>query len=212
METKQDIFLGNEFLKQFKIDHNKDFIVNDETITRLNTLTDYFAESDLFFNSSLLIKTKNNPSFDKGLFIIGDFGTGKSTMLTSIVNVLNSNRKLNILAVNAQKVIHEYESLENSQNKKGFYRKYSKGQILFDDILTEDKANNYGTKNVFKELLEVRYDNEAKTYIICNYDPKFPRDVEKALDQFLLKYGGRVYDRLFEMFNIIEFQGISMRK
>lgn len=212
METKQVIFLEKEFIKQFKIDHNKDFIVNDETITRLYTLTDYFAESDLFFNSSLLIKTKNIPSFDKGLFIVGDFGTGKSAMLASIVNVLNSNRELNILAVNAQKVIHEYESLENSQNKKGFFCKYSNGQILFDDILTEDIANNYGTKNVFKELLEVRYDNQAKTYIICNYDPKFPRDVEKALDQFLLKYGGRVYDRLFEMFNIIEFQGKSIRK
>ena len=65
---------------------------------------------------------------------------------------------------------------------------------------------------MFKELLEVRYENNAKTFITCNFDPNNLKDIQKALDQFLLRYGGRVYDRLFEMFNIIEFKGNSLRK
>tara|TARA_R110002074_G_scaffold216724_1_gene386788 strand:+ start:42982 stop:43620 length:639 start_codon:yes stop_codon:yes gene_type:complete len=212
METQKSICLEEEFLKQFKKDTNKDFIINNETTPRLYILTDYFAQSDVFFESPLLIKSNNTPSFEKGLLIIGDFGTGKTVMLNTMIKVLNRIKMNKIKSYNAQKVVHEYESLVNGSHKKDFYESFSYGQILFDDILTEDIANNYGTKNVFKELLEVRYENNAKTFITCNFDPNNLKDIQKALDQFLLRYGGRVYDRLFEMFNIIEFKGNSLRK
>jgi len=96
------------------------------------------------------------------------------------------------------------------------------GDRYFDDIKTERHASNYGKVNLFKDILENRYNNRVqivkgvtkinKTFGTCNYKEGYEGNTEVALEEFGEMYGGRIYDRLFEMFNIIEFKGKSFRK
>ena len=51
---------------------------------------------------------------------------------------------------------------------------------------------------IFKDILEKRYSNNAKTMVSMNYSGN---SVEETLDAISDKYGERVYDRIFEMFN-----------
>ena len=74
--------------------------------------------------------------------------------------------------------------------------------------MTESTASNYGKLEIFKDLFEMRYTNRAKTLISLNY----AGTLDETLDEISKKYGERVYDRLFEMFNIIELHGESLRK
>jgi len=50
------------------------------------------------------------------------------------------------------------------------------------------------------------YINKVRTYITCNFKEGAYGDVELALLEFRDKYGNRVYDRLFELFNIVMFE------
>ena len=106
-----------------------------------------------------------------------------------------------------------YEGCETPFAKKDFNERIMHtGTRYFDDVLTERQANNYGKANLMKDILEERYNRKLRTYISCNYDENHVGDIEKGLEQFGDRYGGRVYDRLFDMFNIIEFKGGSRRK
>jgi hypothetical protein len=196
------------FRKEYENVYGKRFINTTQTNGRLEVLLNYFLNDNAFLESSFLNHNLSEPSLKKGLLIMGDYGTGKSSMMSILAKLNPSLFKIH----HALEVTTGYEGILNHEDKKAFFNKYAKGVRLFDDLLTEEMASNYGLKNVFKEILELRYINGAKTHLICNYDPNQPKDLEEGLKQFHKKYGGRVYDRLFEMFNFIEFKGKSMRR
>ena len=75
---------------------------------------------------------------------------------------------------------------------------------MIDDLKAEGEAFKYGRKNLFNDILYLRYENRARTIVTCNYQENYPNDIGKAIEEFGTKYDGRIYDRLFEMFNIIE--------
>jgi len=88
----------------------------------------------------------------------------------------------------------------------------NQGVIYYDDVKTERIASNYGMTNLFKDIIEKREVRKLKTYITCNFKEDQPGNIPAALLEFGEKYGSRVFDRLFSMFNIIEFKGKSFRR
>ena len=43
----------------------------------------------------------------------------------------------------------------------------------------------------------------VKKILTCNYDPAFPKDFEKGINQFGIRYDERIFDRLFSDFNLL---------
>ncbi|CAM3259616.1 DUF6079 family protein [Aequorivita lipolytica] len=199
------------FLIEFEHEHQKDFVLNEESLLRVNTLINYFTKNKDFFTSPIVSKL-SQPSLNKGLLIIGDFGTGKSTILKTLLQVLKKTNVLYSIHHHVMEVNQKYEAAEKPADKAKFMKDFSEANRFFDDILTEEKANNYGVKFIFKDILELRYEKKNLTLMTCNFDPDSPDDVKMGIKQFYEKYGGRVYDRLFEMFNIVEFKGKSYRR
>ena len=112
-----------------------------------------------------------------------------------------------------------FEKSSSEIQRDEFEKIMWRGSRYFDDLKTERIASNFGKVNIFKEILEERYNRMNtnstsinKTFITCNFKEGFENDIEAAIDEFGEKYGGRVYDRIFEMFNILEFKGLSFRK
>jgi DNA replication protein DnaC len=143
---------------------------------------------------------------------MGGYGNGKSSIMAAVQNVLQHHPTLSFAIRDANDVVLEYEQTDRPEDRKGLLRPLMNGRCFFDDIKTESIASNYGKKNLFKDILEIRYKNKLLTHVTCNYAAGENGNVQAGLNEFGQKYGGRVYDRLKDMFNIVEFKGKSFRR
>lgn len=215
------LLLGNVFKTNFVLVHGKEFEKNEFTTNNILPLVYYFAKDKRFFECENLSKL-STPSFDKGLLIVGHFGNGKTATMRVFERIFQNTKGMSFKGYTANEVVGMFEKCNDDASKKEFERKMNFGSRYFDDIKTERIASNYGKVNIFKDIFETRYNNRIqtvndkilinKTFATCNYKDGYEGNLEVAVDEFLEKYGGRVYDRLFEMFNVIEFKGKSFRK
>ena len=191
------------------------------------TLCAYFLQKNSFYKSPIL-NEKSIPNLEKGLMVIGNYGTGKTSIFNTFYlmffNAFKDNIsvklkdnsfinlghfKLNFGFHSSNEIVREYEYLKSPEERNIFWKKYGNGTRYFDDLTTEHQASNFGKIELFKDILEARYSNKTKTFISLNFHGN---SVEETLDFLAEKYGERVYDRLFEMFNIIELKGKSFRE
>lgn len=217
------------FKSAFELFQKKPFdesVNNSESKRLARTLCAYFLQKKAFLRSPLL-NEKSIPDLQKGLMIVGGYGTGKTSILNTFHQMcktaasmpiqvtdiegtqqLLGRYKLGFGYFTANDLVKTFEAISDPQEKEIFWNRYSNGIKYFDDIMTESTASNYGKIEIFKDIFEMRYTNGAKTLISLNY----MGTIDETLDEISKKYGERVYDRLFEMFNIIELHGESLRK
>lgn len=148
----------------------------------------------------------------KGILILGSIGNGKTTLMKMFQSNQNhSYRLVNMLDVTADYKMHGEEGVKcYNVNYTGAANLYGRTQYgyCFDEIGTEEiPARHYAeTKNVFAEILQVRYNNGHKvpfnsTHVTTNKNEK----------DILEIYGSRAYDRMKEMFNVVVFEHGSFR-
>lgn len=206
--------IWDEFLKKFKEINKKDFLITQQTKENIAPLIHYFAKDERFFNCKNLTD-KSKACFNKGLLIIGGYGNGKTAAMKTLEAVFKPIKGYAFKGYSANETVKMYEL--SRLDKTGiiqdeFEKTIFRGNRYFDDVKTERNASSYGVVNLFKDILERRSELENKTYITCNFKEGHGDDLDEALNDFEDKYGGRVYDRLFQMFNILEFKGRSFRK
>ena len=219
------VLLWKLFKKAYKIAHRRDFIETKDTLANIAPIIEYFVMDQHFFNRSQLITNVHAlelaPSFEKGLLIIGGYGNGKTSIMEALQLVFDHYRMpMRFKGYKAHDLVTEYERIGadrtyRESSKYQFYNRLTKVRGLYlDDVKKEREASNYGKVNLIRDILEKRYDHKkGKTYITCNYrEGDAAYNLEDALAEFGEKYGGHIYDRLFEMFNIIEFKGTTFRK
>ena len=189
------------FKKVFEEMEGTKLILTDENKKMFDLTSRYFAKDKSFEKTNL---TMNKPSLNKGLLFIGKYGCGKTSMMDTFQEIgkrLMPNNFMWFVSHSTLEIVDEFES-SNNQNKESFFQKYNNVRtIYFDDFGTESDASNYGKKNLMKEILEKRYLNKKKTFLTTNL----------SLNEIKDKYGNRVFSRLQEMFNIIEFKGDDFR-
>ncbi len=219
------------FLEAFSFFNEKPF---DEQANKgegrklARTLIAYFLKRKAFLRSPLLNTSLNEPSLEKGLMIIGGVGTGKTSIVRTFHEMfrLAQNHPLGVKDIDGtmqflgryklgfgfystNDVVDHYEACTDDLTKKAFRDKYDFGTKYFDDLMSEDVASNYGKKEIFKKILEKRYFNRVNTMVSLNYHGS---SVEETFDAIGDRYDTRVYDRNFEMFNILELSGKSLRR
>lgn len=182
------------------------FVVSDEMRPVLNALCFYFTGSSKFEDL--------NPDWklSKGLFLWGNIGVGKTTLM----HIFSRNKRQCFQVISCRKFSSEYAKhgddvidpyrniLYSIPGSDNFLQKQT--GVCFDDLGTERDAMNYGNrKNIMEEILLDRYDNKVpyyQTHITTNLSAD---DIEQ-------RYGTRVRSRMREMFNMIELNGIDLRK
>lgn len=147
---------------------------------------------------------------NKGLWIYGDIGTGKTTMLQIVKKFCSDVRgigsdgfplgtfKIN----NTKEVCGRYEA----KGIAGIQEYIDSNKLAFDEIGSEsDLTGYYGNQlNVMQYILQRRYDKRAWSVTHCTTN----MDIQEIAE----KYGDRIYDRAKEMFNFVEMPGKTFRK
>lgn len=196
------------FIKIWQEQQGRELVLQDEEKEFYNTLCRYFAKDE----------TLNGESFDfmrrefdlnKGLLIIGNYGCGKTSLMAAFQTfgrkIYTSTGDLFMWfnLINCNQVNAEFHSNRNDKgdilDKGALFKKFSKGNWYFDDFGTEKQF--YGDY-LMREILELRYEDLTwKTYLTTNL----------SLSEIEQQYGGRVFSRLNQMFNIMAMPGEDHR-
>ncbi|MDR5590480.1 hypothetical protein [Christiangramia sp. SM2212] len=204
-KTFKDLFLhkANELLMRRE---NRKF--------EIDLFNKYAVEFFISYFSDLENLKKLKGMAHKGIYFYGGCGTGKSLFFEILEEIYKSyqNPALRIKTVHTIDLTDQYMSqLSNPKklapNDDSLYSKYNKGNIHFEDLGAESKLNHFGNSvEIMSDLIQLRYSTSrrvsCRTYISTNLSP----------DEARKRYGVRVYDRLFEMFNFIPLNGDSRRK
>ncbi|MBR9845290.1 MAG: hypothetical protein GYB35_03870 [Algicola sp.] len=190
----------------------KPFLCDDIIAQNLAPIFYYFLESEKFFNCENLRSDISAPSFNKGLLLFGNVGVGKTRIMQVFEKIFRMYKPHKFSIIPTYKVVEKYEDTKSSEDRKYFYNSLTNGVILFDDLNSEKIANNYGQINIMKEILIRRNSENKKTHLTINPIPGFEGDINGSLLKLGDNYDHRTIDRLYEMFNVIEFKGKSMRR
>lgn len=171
----------------------------------------YFLNDLAFFECPNLYKHKLAPNFKKGLLIVGKVGVGKTAIMKVFEKIFEGYKPHRFKIIETYRVVEQYESLGSPNCKREFFRNYSVGNILFDDLNSERIANNFGKVNVMHEIILRRHNNGYKTHFTMNPFPGCEDLPEQNLLNLGNYYDARVADRLFEMCNYISIGGKSKR-
>jgi len=170
------------------------FEIDEENREVVLNILQYFT-SDPRFNGNL----------EKGLFLMGGVGVGKTTLMRFFCR--NQKRSFKIescreaeskFAQDGDEYLHKLShNIPIAINSDPFG--HTEIGFCFDDLGTEANGKHFGKeKNVMAEILLNRYDNDlpyASTHVTTNL----------TANEIKEQYGSRVTDRIREMFNIIQF-------
>lgn len=175
------------------------------------------ASVGLLFDWALRVRAAGAIDPDKGLLLYGSVGAGKTTMIHIIREFASYVRPVTLGRYRGDTFGEPYSfavvSCRNACDR--FTDSYYRGirdycrapAICFDELGAESIPTlHYGTaENVMAYIIGARYDrlrDLRATHFTTNMAP---RDIRAA-------YGDRIYDRLREMVNFVEFTGKSFRK
>jgi DNA replication protein DnaC len=207
--TKQELWKA--FLKTFKEMYNKEFHEDKNVINNLKPLFFYFLRDEKFFDCLNLNKDISEPSFKKGVMLMGGYGLGKTDYMKVFENIFKNYTNLRFKFYTSKSLVLLYEISQTPMDKESFFKDTERKLMFIDDISSERIASNYGHIDVIDEVLINRYDKNLITFVSCNYTTN-NNCAKQTLQDLGLRYGGRMYDRFHEMFNIIEFKGSSFRR
>jgi DNA replication protein DnaC len=203
--------LWQKFIETFYAMYGKKIIQDTSTINNLKVLFYYFLGDEQFFECDNLRGDITNPSFQKGLLIIGGFGLGKTDYFKVFERVFVKLSNYRFKFFSSKELVAKYELCNTPLDKKSFFKDVDRKRMFIDDLRSERLASNYGKFDVIEEVLSFRYDRKLTTFTSCNYSNN-NQCVKETIEELGATYGGRIYDRLYESFNIIEFTGKSYRR
>ena len=143
---------------------------------------------------------------EKGAYIYGDFGVGKSFMMAALAQEM-AERGVSTLLVHYPSFIAE-PNFGASQRVEAV----KMAQILVVDDIGGEVNSNWARDNVLQVMLQYRMDNQLPTFFTSNYSQK---DLEKRLaqtrdgvDSWAAK---RVLERVKFLAKEIHLQGVNRR-
>ena len=176
----------NQWFEIFQaLNPGKSYVIDNDNREIINQLYYYLTGNKKFTGDH-----------NKGILLIGGYGTGK----TQIMNILKY-----LIQANADKILTFLSCpnlLEEIKEKKPDY--YFKRPLILDELGREVlTVKDYGTeRKPIIEILTQRYNYRSWTFATSNYKPETLGEI----------YGHYIQDRFNEMFNTIKLTGETRRK
>lgn len=147
-----------------------------------------------------------NGNHNKGIMLVGQFGTGKTTIMNALCDFYFAMSKRIIINISA------VELTAAIRKKSASIDEYTSKPLFIDEIGREtESVKDYGTEiRPIPDIIGIRYSRGALTFASSN----FVVEKQHAKGGACLedKYGLYVADRMREMFNILVMKGESRRR
>ena len=147
----------------------------------------------------------------KGLYLHGNFGTGKTFILASLLNELKNKYKINFEIVYVPELLRKLkEDFEEIGDKISYLENVD--ILLLDDIGAE-KVSEWGRDEIIGTILQTRMNNEMPTFFTSNLNID---ELEKTLsitkDNIDVIKAKRIIERIKYLTEDIELLGNNYRE
>lgn len=189
------------------------FVLDEHNENIFNLLCYYHTNNPMFVNLAESMGAKN-PSLEKGVFLAGNFGTGKTWLMKLFAKSARQTYYIRTSKEIAQgyidskdkKIPEVYlEPFKNPMNDMSVFGQPISG-LCIDDIGAEGLKNNFGNiSNVIGDLIEERYISKYTGVLLHG-------TTNLSAEELSTYYGGRVVSRMREIFNWVILKGGDRRK
>lgn len=202
-ECNTTLFSKKLIWDAFTSNQPENYIIGLNNSEIIYTILKYFRGSS-DFNSYGIIK--NKASLDKGILIHGDYGVGKS-LLFEILHKTGKQlykehrfKNMRFDCISTGSFVDDYMRSVKLNDSNFNINRYYKHQLYIDDLGFEKKA--FLDFELLAQVLFERHRNKEKTFVTTNLSPS----------EITARYSELIGDRLPEMFNIIKWEGESLRE
>lgn len=140
----------------------------------------------------------------KNLILTGNFGTGKTLLMSILSNRLTSDYAFRVCYINAVDLINEIKDSFNTSTKittKDVLNRYVTADFLFIDDIDKLNATDY-VRELMYSIINARYESESPVIVSSN------NSIEILDEQF---FGEAVVSRLLEKSTLIQFNSKNAR-
>lgn len=138
---------------------------------------------------------------NKGIYLYGDFGRGKTLLMQLFAIFTQSTKWKNYRMANCKRILVDVSKAGNLEPLEQYFT----GMYCFDDLGFEDaQFKLYGNDiSVMEQILNARCEGKWLTHATTNLPPEMIEEV----------YGERIASRVHEMFNFVHLDGdLDFRK
>jgi DNA replication protein DnaC len=151
------------------------------------------------------------PVVDKGLFLIGPPGIGKSHLAAAILKHVITSRGARGLFYDVRELLKLIRSTYDPvvrTTETEILRPVMETDLLVLDDLGAEKTSEW-VEETLNLIVNTRYSGRRVTLFTSNYEVKEDRE---DLDSLQARVGFRMYSRLYEMCEFVEYDGADFRQ
>ncbi|MBE6148071.1 MAG: primosomal protein DnaI [Firmicutes bacterium] len=177
----------------------KDIDVTDKSrVELIKWLKNFYDNYDI---------TKTN----KGLYLHGTFGSGKTFLIAALLNELKEKKKANYEIVYFPELLRLLKDNFNLLDSKVRY--YSTVEILLIDDIGAEKVSDWGRDEILGTILQSRMNNHLTTFFTSNLNiEELEKHLSLSKDSQDIVKARRIIERVKQLTVDLELISINRRK
>ena len=187
-----------KYYKENKFENTTKFFETPKSLMQAN-LRDLITEKErsaiLKYIKNFLKKKLNNEQV-KGLYLSGSFGSGKSYILSALLNEL-SNNGFNTVNVYYPSLLKKLKMSFNNYSYDDVLDEIIKADVLLIDDIGAENNSEWARDEVLGTILQYRMDNNLTTFFTSNYTidelEEFLAETSKGTDKIKAR---RIIERI----------------
>ena len=153
---------------------------------------------------------KNFPSV-KGLYLHGNFGSGKSYIISAIINELSKEGKTGVI-VYYPKLITKLKSGFSNNSYTSILEEIMNSDVLLLDDIGAENNTSWSRDEILGSILQHRMDNELPTFFTSNLSlEELETHLSNTNDKIDKVKARRIIERIKFLTNEIELVGKNRR-
>lgn len=155
-------------------------------------------------------KNYDETKCNKGIYLHGSFGSGKTFLLAALLNELHINKNVNFEIIYFPKLLRNLKDNFNLLDSKVNY--YSNVEILLIDDIGAEKVSDWGRDEILGTILQERMNNHLTTFFTSNLTiDELEKHLSLSKDSVDVVKARRIIERIKQLTDDVELISINRR-